>query len=76
MPTPPDPTEYRLDVLPYNREDIETRRFTSRSVTDLVCAVHWMIEKMPSKAAQSEARVQLMLSLRHAPEVQMATRRR
>lgn len=66
-------TEYRIDILPHNAENIETRLFSSHSVSDLILAVHSMIDHLPTANAQADARVRLMLTLRHPEEAQVDT---
>lgn len=63
------PTEYSLSVLPHDTEQVETRLFSSQSIPDLIEAVHWMIESLPTEMDKANARVGIMLSLRHTEEV-------
>lgn len=45
-----------------------THMLTFTSAEQLVAAVNWMIELLPDELCKSEARVGLMLTLRHNEE--------
>jgi hypothetical protein len=59
------PTEYSVNVLPHDEEVVSTRIFNSNKVDDLVAAVTWMIESLPTEMQRASARVGIMLTLRH-----------
>jgi hypothetical protein len=63
------PAEYQVNVLPTDSDEyILSRFFSSGSTDDFVACVHWMIEQLPTPLQQANARVALMLSLRHPAE--------
>lgn len=62
------PTEYALEVLPHDDDSIHRRLFSSESITDVVAAVTWMIDLLPTEMQRADARVRIMLLLRHPEE--------
>lgn len=60
--------EFRLDVLPHDKSEIYTHLFSSDSTDDVIAAVNWIVGYLPTEMQRAQARVGIMLSLRHDEE--------